>query len=143
MLKSVKVRDYMTTNLVVFHPDTDLFVAIDRLLKNSISGAPVTDAKGQLVGLLSEVDCLKSILSGSYYDYESLGGVVSEYMATNVDVVEADQDILSVSERFIKERRRRFPVVEQGRLIGQISRKDVLRAVKDFVSPDQFVHKLA
>ncbi len=143
MLKSVKVRDYMTTNLIVFYPETDLFEAINRLLKNSISGAPVVDGKGRLVGMLSEVDCLRSILSGSYYDYESLGGTVSEYMTTDVDIVESDQDILSVSERFIKERRRRFPVVEDGKLVGQISRKDVLRAVKDFVAPDQFVHKSA
>ena len=143
MLNSVKVRDYMTTNLVVFHPDTELFKAIDHLLRHSISGAPVVDARGKLVGLLSEVDCLKGILSGSYYDYESLGGEVSEYMTTEVDVVDADQDILAISERFIKERRRRFPVVEDGKLVGQISRKDVLRAVKDFSAPERFVHKSA
>ncbi|MBK8970004.1 MAG: CBS domain-containing protein [Hahellaceae bacterium] len=137
MLRSVKVRDYMSTNLITFKPESDLFRAIDVLLKHNISGAPVVDHSGQLVGLLSEVDCLKSLLSGSYYDYESLGGQVSEYMTTSVDVVEAGEDILAVSERFIKERRRRFPVIENGRLVGQISRKDVLRALKKFSSAEE------
>jgi CBS domain-containing protein len=137
MLRSVKVRDYMSTKLISFKPHTDLFEAIDILLKNNISGAPVVDADGLLVGLISELDCLKSILSGSYYDYESLGGSVSEYMTTNVDVASVDDDILSISERFINDRRRRFPVLDNGRLVGQISRHDVLRAVKDFTSAEQ------
>lgn len=134
MLRSVKVRDYMTQGLITFRPETELFEAIRQLLKHPISGAPVVDDHGNLVGLLSEIDCLKSILSGSYYDYESLGGTVAEYMTLDVDTVEPDADILTVSERFISERRRRFPVVENGRLVGQISRKDVLRAIKDFTS---------
>ncbi|WLQ14874.1 CBS domain-containing protein [Hahella aquimaris] len=138
MLRSVKVRDYMTTNLVVFSPETELFEAIHKLLKNSISGAPVVDGRGNLVGILSEVDCLKSILSGSYYDYESLGGTVAEYMTVDVDIIGPEEDILAVSERFINDRRRRFPVVEEGKLVGQISRKDVLRAVSDFVAPQRF-----
>jgi CBS domain-containing protein len=142
MLKSVKVRDYMTTSLVVFRPQTELFHAIDQLLRSKISGAPVVDDEGHLVGVLSEVDCLKGILSGSYYDYESLGGTVSECMSTLVETVAVEDDILQVSERFIRNGRRRFPVVDNGKLVGQISRRDVLRAVKDFVSPEA-LHKSA
>lgn len=142
MLRSVKVRDYMTTGLIVFHPETDLFEAIDTLLKNSISGAPVTDGKGKLVGMLSELDCLKGIVNGSYYDYESLGGDVAEYMATSVETITPDTDILTICDRFTKEGRRRFPVVEDGKLVGQISRKDILRAIRDFVGPEQ-IHKTA
>ena len=58
MLKSIKVRDYMTRNLVTFRPEMDLFTAINRLLEHRISGAPVVDGQGHLVGLLSEGDCL-------------------------------------------------------------------------------------
>ncbi len=137
MLRSVKVRDYMTTKLIAFKPHTDLFEAIDVLIRNNISGAPVIDGEGMLIGLLSELDCLKGILSNSYYDYEALGGSVSEYMTTVVDVVSVDDDILTVSSRFINDRRRRFPVLDNGRLVGQISRRDVLRAVKDFSSAEQ------
>jgi len=137
MLRSVKVRDYMTTHLIVFNPETDLFAAIDTLLSNSISGAPVVNAKGKLVGILSEIDCLKNIVNGSYYDYESLGGTVGEFMVGNVETISPDMDILTIGDRFMNDGRRRFPVVEDGKLVGQISRKDVLRAVRDFVGTGQ------
>ncbi len=137
MLKSVKVRDYMAEGVITFSPETDLFQAIKVLQANPISGAPVVDADHLLVGMVSEVDCLKAIISGSYYDYESLGGTVSEIMSRKVDTVGPEDDILAVADRFIGDRRRRFPVVEEGRLVGQISRKDILRAVSDFVSPEQ------
>ena len=75
MLKSIKVRDYMTRHLVTFRSDTDLFTAINRLLEHRISGAPVVDSQGHLIGLLSEGDCLRGILSGAYY--ESVGGTVT------------------------------------------------------------------
>jgi CBS domain-containing protein len=143
MLRSVKVRDYMTTHLITFHPDTDLFAAIDILLGNSISGAPVVDSKGKLVGILSELDCLKNIVNGSYYDYESLGGTVAEFMVANVETISPDIDILTIGDRFMNEGRRRFPVVEDGKLLGQISRKDILRAVRDFVGTGQINKKKA
>lgn len=141
MLRSVKVRDYMTTHLIVFHPETDLFAAIDTLLTNHISGAPVVNSKGKLVGILSELDCLKNIVTGSYYDYESLGGTVEEFMVTDVQTVSPDIDILNIADRFMNERRRRFPVIEDGKLVGQISRKDILRAVRDFVGTGQINKK--
>ncbi|MBU3058032.1 MULTISPECIES: CBS domain-containing protein [Pseudomonas] len=137
MLKSIKVRDYMTRHLVTFRSDTDLFTAINRLLEHRISGAPVVDSQGHLIGLLSEGDCLRGILSGAYY--ESVGGTVtvSGYMTTEVETISPEADIIEVSERFLRGRRRRFPVVEDGRLVGQISRHDVLRAVKEFAQHDQ------
>ncbi|HBX55853.1 CBS domain-containing protein [Pseudomonas sp. UBA2684] len=135
MLKSIKVRDYMTRHLVTFRADTDLFTAINRLLEHRISGAPVVDAQGHLIGLLSEGDCLRGILSGAYY--EAIGGNVSMYMTTEVETISPETDIIEVSERFLRGRRRRMPVIEEGRLIGQISRSDVLRAVKEFAQHEQ------
>lgn len=132
MLKSIKVRDYMTRNLVTFRPEMNLFTAINRLLEHRISGAPVVDGQGHLVGLLSEGDCLRGILSGAYY--ESAGGDVSAYMTTEVEVISPEADIIEISERFLRGRRRRLPVVEEGRLIGQVSRSDVLRAVRSLPS---------
>ncbi|AEB59668.1 CBS domain-containing protein [Ectopseudomonas mendocina] len=135
MLKSIKVRDYMTRHLVTFRSDTDLFTAINRLLEHRISGAPVVDSQGHLVGLLSEGDCLRGILSGAYY--EAVGGTVSTYMTTAVETVSPEADIIELSERFLRGRRRRMPVIENGRLVGQISRHDVLRAVKEFAQHEQ------
>ena len=107
MLKSIKVRDYMTRRLVTFRSDTDLFTAINRLLEHRISGAPVVDSQGHLIGLLSESDCLRGILSGAYY--EAIGGTVSSYMTTQVETVTPEADIIELSERFLRGRRRRMP----------------------------------
>ncbi|HEY1026916.1 MAG TPA: CBS domain-containing protein [Pseudomonas sp.] len=135
MLNSIKVRDYMTRHLVTFRAETDLFTAIHRLLEHRISGAPVVDDQGELIGLLSEGDCLRGILSGAYY--EAIGGNVGTYMTRVVETVSPETDIIDVSERFLRGRRRRMPVVEDNRLIGQISRSDVLRAVKAFAQHEK------
>ncbi|SDT95168.1 CBS domain-containing protein [Halopseudomonas salegens] len=130
MLKSVKVRDYMTIDLVTFKADMDLFRAIDVLLAHRISGAPVVDDEGHLLGLLSESDCLRGILSGSYH--EEAGGTVASVMTVVVENIDADADIIKAAEHFIHKGRRRLPVMDEGLLVGQISRRDVLRAVKAY-----------
>jgi len=132
MLRSVKVQDYMTSKLITFKPETDLFAAIKVFTDHNISGAPVVNERGELIGMLSEVDCLKEILSHTYHEDEK-GGVVGDIMTVEVDTVAADADIIALSEQFIAGKRRRLPVLRAGKLVGQISRKDVLRAVRDFV----------
>jgi predicted transcriptional regulator len=132
MLRSVKVQDYMTTQLITFKPDTDLFSAINIITEHNISGAPVVDDRGEMIGMLSEADCLKSILSHTYHEEEH-GGRVGDFMTAKVDTVNYDMDIVNLAELFINGKRRRYPVLKNGKLVGQISRKDVLRAVKEFV----------
>lgn len=129
MLKIVKVRDYMSTDLICLSPDTDLAKAIQTLLFHKISGAPVVDAQRRLVGMLSEGDCLKGILTGSYFEEES--GAVESVMS-QADTINADEDIVKAAEYFIRQGRRRLPVLDDGVLVGQISRRDVLRAVQHF-----------
>lgn len=123
------VRQYMTTRLVTFTPEMDLHKAIRLLLKHQISGAPVVDARGDLVGLLSKRDCLRVAFSASYHQEQA--GPVSDYMSRGVETVEADARLVEVAERFVRGTFRRFPVVEGGRLVGVISRHDVLRALEE------------
>lgn len=130
MLKIVKVREYMTGDLICFSPNTELAKAIDTLVRHKISGGPVVDDNKQLVGMLSESDCLRGILTGSYFDEASVS--VGEVMAQVVDTIEADADIIKAAELFVSRRIRRLPVTDEGRLVGQISRRDVLRAVSTF-----------
>jgi len=133
MLRSIKVSDYMTRQLVVFTPETDLFDAIKQLLNNNISGAPVVDGDNHVLGLLSELDCLKSILSGSYYD--EVGGKVGDFMTKELTTISPSEDMIAVAEMFIGKNRRRLPVVDDhGVLVGQISRRDVLRCMRDYAS---------
>ncbi|MDO6564107.1 CBS domain-containing protein [Amphritea sp. 1_MG-2023] len=131
MLRSVKASDYMAEQLITFTPETDLFDAINQLLKYRISGAPVLNQEGRLVGLLSEADCLKAILTLTYHE-EEMGGRVGDYMSTDVVTIAHDADIISVAAEFIGNKTRRLPVLNNGKLIGQISRCDVLRAVGQF-----------
>lgn len=140
MLKSVKAQDYMCKSLITFKPETDLFTAIDVLVKQGITGAPVIDDQGNLLGLMTEIECLKAILNLTYNEGE-MGGLVGTYMSPETYTIEHDADIIKVAEEFINNRRRRLPVVKHGKLIGQISRRDVLRAVEEF-SQDHFkTHK--
>ena len=133
-MRSVKVADYMTRKLVTFKPSTPLYEAMNLMLEQRISGAPVVDDAGALVGVLSEIDFLEAMLKRSYHG--DLGGTVAEVMTEGAQYVPADTDIYSVSEIFLRDRRRRLPVIHEGRLVGQISRRDVLRAIRDLTKGD-------
>lgn len=128
MPRSLSVKDYMSTNLLTFSPDTAMQDAVHGLVANQISGAPVVDASGNLVGMLSERDCLKIALTSGYN--AEPGGKVSEYMSQPVDTVTVDTSILEVAEKFINGRYHRYPVLEENRLVGQISRSDILKALE-------------
>lgn len=119
----------MSSRLITLKPDMNIHAAMKVLLENRISGAPVVDDAGALVGVLSKKDCLKVAFSATYH--KEWGGSVSEYMSREVETVDAETDIVEVAERFLKGPYRRFPVMANERLVGQISRHDVLRALDD------------
>ena len=126
-LQSAHVKDYMTGKLVTFHPETDVLDAIHELVRHGIAGAPVIDDQGNLVGMLSELDCMKVALHAGYHG--EWGGPVAEYMTTDTETVDADMSIIDLAQQFLETTYRRYPVVKDHRLIGQISRRDVLRAL--------------
>ena len=126
--KSGVVKDYMARTLVTFKPDTAVLDAVHILVKNRIAGAPVVDDEGSLIGMLSELDCMKVALQAGYHgDY---GGPVSDYMSKGVETVNMDMSIIDLAQVFIDTSYRRFPVTDENRLVGQISRRDVLRALE-------------
>ncbi len=129
MTRTAKARDYMSSRLITMTPDMDISRAIKLLLKHRISGAPVCDADGRLVGVISKKDCFKVAFTASYH--KQWGGPVSEYMTRDPETVDADTDIIEVAEKFLNGPYRRFPVMSNDRLVGQISRHDVLRALED------------
>ena len=124
------VADYMARDLVTLAPDMEINRAMNVLLDHGISGAPVVDAQGWLVGVLSKKDCLKAALEASYY--RQWGGTVDRYMARDVRTLEAGMDILAATRAFVDSSFRRFPVLDNGELVGQISRADALRAMRDY-----------
>lgn len=127
MKKTITVREFMAANLVTFTPDMEILRAIHALVEKRISGATVVDERGNVVGMLSEQDCIKVALHAGYH--EELGGRVSEYMSTEVKTIDVDTSILEVAELFLNAPYRRYPVMDNNRLVGQISRRDVLRAM--------------
>lgn len=127
MLVSAKVKDYMAANLITLSPDMEVMQAISVLLKNRISGAPVIDTMDNMVGILSEKDCLKVALEAGYN--EGRGGKVSDYMSKKVATVNADDSIIDIAKIFIETPFKRFPVIDDNRLVGQISRRDALKAI--------------
>ncbi|TPV95656.1 MAG: CBS domain-containing protein [Myxococcales bacterium FL481] len=123
------VREYMATELLKLEPDCDIYDAVDFLLEHRISGAPVVSPDGELVGVLSEKDCLKLLASGA--GHERPVGQVSDYMTTVAVTIPSSMDIYFAAGIFLKHVYRRLPVVDNGRLVGQISRRDILKAISE------------
>jgi len=131
MLQSVSLRDYMLPHPATVHENAPLREAMHVITENRISGLCVIDDHGNLVGILSELDCLRAILSAVY----NRGGVgrVRDYMASdNLVVAHPDEDIVDVAQDMLINNKRRRPVVENGRLVGQITCRALIKAVQDF-----------
>ncbi len=128
MAKPIAVKDIMATKIITFKPDQNVHEVIDSLVENCISGGSVVDDDGNLIGIISEKDCLKTTIKSSYYD--GMRALVSDLMSTSAQTVEAHESVHNTAQKFLDCHFRRFPVVENGKLIGQISRRDVLKAVQ-------------
>ncbi len=110
------VKNYMITRLITLTRDMDVYFAIGLLLKNRISGAPVIDDNNNLVGILSEKDCLRIFANGSFYDMP--GGTVSNFMTDVVSTVKPNSDLFSVADVFLQHNFRRMPVVKGKKTSG-------------------------
>lgn len=129
MIQSMTARDCMSGSLITFRPDTEVLEAARRLVETRISGAPVIDNIGNLVGILSERDCLEIVLRAGYND--SAGGKVADFMSTDVATVDIDTPVIEIAEKFIEGHVRRYPVLNDGRVVGVVSRRDVIRVLEN------------
>ncbi|KAA9009417.1 CBS domain-containing protein [Histidinibacterium aquaticum] len=120
---------YMTREPVTLSPEMELTRATGLFVSRGISGAPVTDDAGRILGMLTVKDCFRAILHASYH--QDLGGTVSDYMTAPVETLEADLDIVAAARRFMDQPYRRFPVMSEGRLVGILTRKDLLKGLHD------------
>ena len=129
------IKEFMAKQLITFQSDTPIETAMESFLEKKISGAPVLDDQGKLVGVLSEKDCMRTLFESSYYN--NLGGFVREYMSTDLKTINIHDTLSNVADEFIKSRFRRFPVMEGDKLVGQISRRDILRAIVKLSNEEQ------
>lgn len=126
------VIDYMTRDLITFKKDTDINVVIKSLLENRISGAPVLDDHGQVVGLIDDKDCLQVLCGNVYNRLPTASDTVSNYMSNVMRTISTDQNIMDVAIVFVSSPFKRLLVMdENNKLVGQISRRDILRAIKE------------
>lgn len=127
------VVDYMAKNLITFRPETKILRVIETLLEYRITGAPVLNEKDQLVGLIDDKDCLKVLFDGAYHNQPVDNKTVAHYMSNVMKTISPETDIYEVADLFLNTVYKRLLVVdEDGRLLGQISRQDVLKAIHDF-----------
>ncbi|MSP28081.1 MAG: CBS domain-containing protein [Methylococcales bacterium] len=127
MLAKITVADYMTKRVVTLSKDSLVIDAITQLLDHKITCAPVIDAQGHLLGVFSEKDCIKVFLESVYN--QDMGGKVGDYMTAGVISVDADASIVELAEKFDQSSVRSFPVFDDGKFVGIISRTDVLKAL--------------
>ena len=131
MLHSVSLRDHILPNPVKVRANANIADAMHIIIDNKVSGLCVVDEADNLVGILSELDCLRAVLSATYNKTNI--GEVREYMASdNLVVAHPDEDIIDVAQDMLTKNKRRRPVVENGKLIGQITCRQLLAAVSKF-----------
>ena len=134
----ILAKDMMVTRLIKLRPEMQLRDAARMLVRNKISGAPVVDDDGKIVGVFSEKDLMQALLDAVYEEFPSTD--VQAYMEPNPRTVSEDLDMLSIIQIFNDNTYRRLPVVRDGKLVGQISRRDVLNAVAKLIEPAKDHH---
>jgi CBS domain-containing protein len=122
-------RDIMTDTVIVAKEDMIVTEAIKLLLRWHISGLPVVDDEGTLMGIITEHDLMNFALSGDAADTR-----VSEVMTTKVETYSPDTLVVEVLNYFAARRIRRIPIVEDGKVVGIISRRDILRELNRIYS---------
>ena len=133
MTRAILAKDIMVTKLVTLTPEVSLRDACTLLIKKQISGAPVVDAEHHLIGVFSEKDLMTALVDAVYDQLPS--SEVRAYMSTETRTISEETDLLSIAQIFQTENYRRLPVLRDGKLVGQISRRDVMRAVVDLLAP--------
>ena len=123
-----RVSDFMTRDLITFRPDQKIIDVAEILIKFKISGGPVVNENYELVGMISEGDCLKQISDSRYYNMPMEKYTVEMQMVQNVDTIDGDMNVFDAANIFLESKHRRFPILEDGKLVGQISQKDILKA---------------
>lgn len=126
------IEKYMVplSSMVTFQPDQLIQDVISIIINKKIAGAPVLDHQSHIVGIISEKDCLRIIVDQAYYNLPAETRKVSDYMTAHVQTLSPKTTVLEAAIEFLNSPIRRFPIVDNGMLIGQVSRRHILRAAQ-------------
>jgi predicted transcriptional regulator len=127
------IEKYMVplSNIITFKPDQPIQDVIATIVAKKISGAPVLDDQDHLVGMISEKDCLRLVVDQAYHNMPAETRRVSDYMTPKVQSLSIKTTIVEAAIEFLNSPIRRFPIVENGMLIGQVSRRHILKAAQN------------
>jgi CBS domain-containing protein len=114
-------KTIMTTNVISVKRQTEVYEAIRTLSENNITGLPVVNDDMSIAGIITEKDVLKLL-----YDVESTPGKVEDFMTKGVVGFNEDDSLIDITECLIKNSFRRVPITAGGKLVGIISRKDII-----------------
>jgi CBS domain-containing protein len=132
--RKLLVSDIMSRNLITFKPEQSIHHVMSSFIKFKISGGPVLDLAGNLVGVISEADCMKEISDSRYFNMPILDKSVAHFMTKQVQTLDVSTTIFDAASLFFKTKRRRFPVMDKNKLVGQVSRKDIVIAALNMKS---------
>ena len=122
----------MRRNPLTIRPDANLVQAIERIVEYKLTGLTVTDADGRAVGILSELDCIQAVLTAIYNDGDPERALVSDAMTSDLSTCGTTDNIVEVAQDMVKTRQRRRPVLENGKLVGQVSSNNILWALMEY-----------
>lgn len=141
-MQALKVGDYMDLHPAMLKADMPVAQAVELLLKSEEIGAPVVDELQHLVGFVSEQDLLAKMVDSTYYQ-EAIA-TVGDCMRSEVLSVTLNCSVLDLAQKMLSQKPKLYPVVDEGRVVGLITRTRVLKAIDDNLheeyAPDKIFH---
>lgn len=122
------IRDVMQTNFTALEPDTDIYTAIKIIISKDLMGVPVVSGS-HLVGVFSEKDCFRVLSNWVFQMSNETGGTIDKFMTKDVITIQADMNISILISKFLTHYYRGLPVVDGDKLVGLVSRRDILKAL--------------
>lgn len=123
------VREIMSETRYSIRQDIPAYEGVDFLVDKKLSGVPVMDEAGNLVGFLTEKDALR--LQAVAHQYNLTGSTVKDIMSEIKNALRPDMDLLSAAMQFLSCNFGALPVIEDGRLVGSLTRQDMLLAIRN------------
>ena len=119
------IKSIMTTNVITVKPETAIFDALNLLIEHKISGMPVIDNENRVVGILSEKDVLEILVDKSL----DIKKTVDDYMSRDVVCFTEEDSAIDICKFFLRSPFRRVPIVKDGKLVGVVSRHDIVELI--------------